>query len=262
VTILDNATLIGNATMPEGSTPCALAYDPQNDYVYVANFWNDTVAAISGTTTVATIAVGEVPDSVFYNPPAREIYVTYNDPDENMSAISGTSLVGNVTLGQGPISPVYDPSNHEVYVADSRSSEVSVLAYAAAESTSASSSSSSSSLSSSSSYSSSSMTGLAVVLVTVAAAVGALYTEVEKIPELITRDERLENHPVSCLRGHLPFCFAFKQNELGESSAVSTNKDQALMYSQDYPTSVVVGLMTTGGSGAPTTNEPVYIVWQ
>jgi YVTN family beta-propeller protein len=185
VTILDNATLIGNATMPKGSTPSALAYDPQNNYVYVANYWNDTVAAITGTTVVATIAVGQIPDSVFYNPMTQEIYVTYDNSDDNISVISGTSLVGNVTVGQGPISPVYDPSDNEVYIADSGSNEVSVLAYTTAESTSVSSSSSSSSI----------IIGLAVVLVAVAAAVTALYMGRSRRPNNTRADPDTDSGP-------------------------------------------------------------------
>src|SRR5208283_2714010 len=148
-----------------------LAYDPQNNYVYATNFWNDTVAAISGTTVLATIAVGQTPDSAFYNPMTDEVYVTYNSLGETISVISGTSLVSSVTLGKGPVSPVYDPSSHEVYIADSGSNEVSVLAYTAAGLTAVSSSSSSPS--SSSPFA---IVGLAVVLIAAAVGVTALYT--------------------------------------------------------------------------------------
>lgn len=180
VTVLDNATLVGNATMPEGSTPSGLAYDPQDNYVYVANFKNDTVAAISGTSVVATIKVRQTPDSVFYNPTTQEVYVTYNGSGDNMSVISGTTLVGNATVGQGPLSPVYDSSNHDVYVADDGSNEVSVLAYTAAGP--ASTSSSTAPPSSSASYSPSSVIGLAAVFAAAFAAAAAPYMRGSRRP--------------------------------------------------------------------------------
>ena len=49
------------ATVPVGSSPNGVAYDPANGDVYVANSGSDNVTVLHGTTRVATIPVGTEP---------------------------------------------------------------------------------------------------------------------------------------------------------------------------------------------------------
>jgi YVTN family beta-propeller protein len=60
-------TVIANISV--GLWPVAVAYDPSNGYVYVANAWSNNVSVINGGTNkvIASIAVGSNPVGVAYD---------------------------------------------------------------------------------------------------------------------------------------------------------------------------------------------------
>ena len=68
------ATLAGaqwlEAIVPADSQPVMLCHNTQDDYVYCANWGGDNVTVIDGATNavVTTIAVGEEPHAIRYNP--------------------------------------------------------------------------------------------------------------------------------------------------------------------------------------------------
>src|SRR2546427_7756009 len=65
------------ATVPVGPSPFALAFDPMNGDVYVANEGSHTVSVISGSsnTVVATVTVGSSPQGVAFDPTNGDVYV-------------------------------------------------------------------------------------------------------------------------------------------------------------------------------------------
>jgi ABC-2 type transport system ATP-binding protein len=123
------------ATVPVGIGPDAIAYDPENNIVYVANMgagerFNGAVSLIaSGTNSVVgTIRVGQWPDGATYDPYNGYIYVT-NAWSENVSIISGSTdkVVGSVAVGAWPAGSAYDSQDNDIYVADASSCEVTVI---------------------------------------------------------------------------------------------------------------------------------------
>ena len=68
-------------SIPVGGAPTDAAFDPQNGYVYVANSYSNNVSVIRGTTVIASVAVGESPQFVTWDPePARSTSPTSAAP--------------------------------------------------------------------------------------------------------------------------------------------------------------------------------------
>ena len=64
-------------TIPVGQGPIALAFNPDNDNMYVADFNSGNIAVIdsSNNTIVDSIAVGQGPVALEYNPDNHNMYV-------------------------------------------------------------------------------------------------------------------------------------------------------------------------------------------
>jgi YVTN family beta-propeller protein len=111
-----------------------VAYDPSNGYIYVTDFYSDTVSVINGAnnTVIATIPVGSRPMGVAYDPSNGYIYVT-NWNSGTVSVINGKTniVIANITVGQGPTGIAYDPSNGYIYVANFASGTVSIISTSA-----------------------------------------------------------------------------------------------------------------------------------
>jgi len=100
--VIDGTTVI--ATIPVGAWPEEVAYDPSNGYLYVANWYSDTVLVINGATNtvIANIPVGTNPVGVAYDPSNGYIYVTDSGSD-SVSVINGANtVIANITVGSGP----------------------------------------------------------------------------------------------------------------------------------------------------------------
>lgn len=108
------------------NTPDAVAYDPADGYVYVANEFSNNVTVISGTTIVAAVGVGNSPDCIGYDPTNQEIYVA-NWGSSSVTAISGTKVVASIPVGLRPVGVAYDSGNGDLYVANSGSDNVSII---------------------------------------------------------------------------------------------------------------------------------------
>jgi YVTN family beta-propeller protein len=116
------------ASVPVGSHPDAMAYNPSDKEMYVANFYSNSVSVMSGRTVVANVAVAAYPQALAFDPSDNEMYVASDCPCANaVSVISGTTVVANVTTGYDPDALAFNPSNHDMYVANYFSFSVSVL---------------------------------------------------------------------------------------------------------------------------------------
>jgi len=123
-----NNTVIANITV--GAWPTGVAYDPSNGYIYVANYFSDTVSVINGATNtvIANITVGIGPWGIAYDPSNGYIYVADTGSD-TVSVINGATntVIANITVGIGPAEVAYDPSNGYIYVTNFGSDTVSII---------------------------------------------------------------------------------------------------------------------------------------
>jgi YVTN family beta-propeller protein len=107
----------GIPSVKAGSYPTSAAFDPENGYVYVANYLSSTVTVINDTTVVGSVNVGMGPNSTTYDPVNGYVYVA-NSISDNVSVIRGRTVVKSLEVGYGPDRATVDTSNGEVYVAN------------------------------------------------------------------------------------------------------------------------------------------------
>ncbi len=121
------------ATVPLGSFPSGIAYDPAKGELFVANdaaipddanasnYINGSVSVISDSSdkVVAMVPVGSSPTGVAYDPTKGEIFVA-NSGSNTTSIISDTnnSVVATVPVGDSPDGVAYDFGKGYVFVAN------------------------------------------------------------------------------------------------------------------------------------------------
>ena len=110
------------ATVPVGTRPVALVYNPADGEVYVSNSNSNNVSVISGTKVVANVPVGSSPGYEVYDGIDGDTYVSSSN---NVSDIAGTSNIGAVPQGGGQMA--FDPVNGYVYVTRFSSNDVNVI---------------------------------------------------------------------------------------------------------------------------------------
>jgi len=88
------------------------------------------VTVIDGATdrVIATVAVGERPLALCYNPTNNKVYCA-NADDSSVTVIDGTSdvVVATIGVGAGPNDFAWSPVQNRVYVANYYGSSISVL---------------------------------------------------------------------------------------------------------------------------------------
>ena len=80
------------STVDVGDRPSALAFNPSNNNIYVANTNSNNVSVIesSTNTVISTVDVGDGPSALAFNPSNNNIYVA-NAYSNNVSVIETTS---------------------------------------------------------------------------------------------------------------------------------------------------------------------------
>jgi YVTN family beta-propeller protein len=118
------------ASIPVGSNPWGMIFDPGNGNFYVTNEGSSSVSVISGTdySLLQTLPVGSSPWQIALDSTTGDLYVTNGD-SSNVSVISGSTnaVVGTINVGSNPWGVSYDSANGLVYVANSGSYNVSVI---------------------------------------------------------------------------------------------------------------------------------------
>ena len=163
VSVISGTSVV--ATVTVGPTPYWETYDRGNGYVYVTDEGcinmveknctlpggtsiygaGSNVSVISGTSVVATVPVGTVPQFAVYDSANGYVYVlnagcwacsgTPGYSAGKVSIISGTSVVATATVGLDPYSGTYDSGDGYVYVTNAASGNVSVISGTSVEAT-------------------------------------------------------------------------------------------------------------------------------
>ena len=91
-------------TIPVGAAPQALAFNPTDSTLYVANTDDNTVSVISGNIPIATISVGDGPRAIGFVFDKNTIFVG-NRSDLTVSVIDGSTCNAANTTGCSRIPP-------------------------------------------------------------------------------------------------------------------------------------------------------------
>lgn len=124
------ATVVTTTSLPAGSRP-VFVHTRESGTVYVANFGNNTVAAISATSNTALnplIAVGNHPVALAETPDQKKLYAV-NQGDGTVTAISlvDRSVVQTTTTGATPVWAAARSDSARIYVLNSGSGTVSAI---------------------------------------------------------------------------------------------------------------------------------------
>src|ERR687889_282971 len=136
VSVINGTTNTIVATIPVGKNPQAIAYNPANGLLYVANALSDTLSIINGTSNIVidnitSGAAGNLfsPTGIAYDSDNNNIYVT-NRGSDTVSVINGTTntLIDEISMDAiAPSSIVYNTLNNYIYVTNMGSNTVSVI---------------------------------------------------------------------------------------------------------------------------------------
>jgi YVTN family beta-propeller protein len=117
-------------TIPVGNDPRGVAYNDDDDLIYVANYGDDTVSVINGVsydvTKVITGVVGA--NGVAYDSDHGLVYVT-NQSIDALTVISATTntIVETIPVGDQPHGVAYNATSHKVYVANYGGNSVTIV---------------------------------------------------------------------------------------------------------------------------------------
>ena len=139
VSVINSTTNTIVATIPVDKNPQAIAYNPANGLLYVANMLSGTLSIINGTSNslIGSMPLGDYPGKsptgIAVNPINNTIYVT-NMGSNTVSVINGTSnvVIDNITSSAAgnlfsPAGIAYDSDNNKIYVTNRGSDTVSVI---------------------------------------------------------------------------------------------------------------------------------------
>jgi YVTN family beta-propeller protein len=107
------------ATVATGNTPVAICIDTVTDRIYVANYMDNSVTVINGTTNAtATIGIGAEPLGIAVNPATHIVYAA-DGSDNAVSVINGTTnAVSSVNIGNQSWAVAVNPVTDKIYVLD------------------------------------------------------------------------------------------------------------------------------------------------
>jgi YVTN family beta-propeller protein len=108
------------ATIPVGTRPVAVAFNPVNLRVYVANLVNDNMSVIDAEALTEIIGsplpTGPDPIGVGVNPVNGDIYVANSLANSITVYDSTNALITTIpAVGQRPVSITYNPANNSMY---------------------------------------------------------------------------------------------------------------------------------------------------
>lgn len=130
----DNVTCIilqpfddGTCSLPAGSAPSAVAFDPNSDQIFVADSGTDELTVFNGasSTILGTIPVGVDPQVLLDYPTSSELFVA-NALSANVSVVdtSDDHVAYTISTGALPDALAIDPGSHSLYVAAGESDAV------------------------------------------------------------------------------------------------------------------------------------------
>jgi YVTN family beta-propeller protein len=113
-----------------GNDPRGVAYNDDDNVIYVANNFDGTVSVINGETySVTKVITGVVgANGVAYDSDHGLVYVT-NQSIDTLTVISATTntIVETLPVGDQPNGVAYNPTSHKVYVANYGGNSVTIV---------------------------------------------------------------------------------------------------------------------------------------
>jgi YVTN family beta-propeller protein len=135
VSVIDTSSDKVIDTVSVGKKPLAITYNPNNNHVYVANTFSDTISVIDtlrNNNVISNIAVAHFPGNsssgIAYNSKNGNMYVA-NIGSDSVSEIDGSNNVVTSSIKQlsNPAGIAYDSANDHIYITNNKANTVSVI---------------------------------------------------------------------------------------------------------------------------------------
>lgn len=114
-------------TIAVGKRPIAIAFNPLNENVYVANISEDSVSIIdtNSQTVIDTILVGNAPRDITVNTNTGEVYVL-NSQSNSITVLTSDNQISTTleNIGNGLTNAAYQPITNKLYVVASQENSV------------------------------------------------------------------------------------------------------------------------------------------
>jgi YVTN family beta-propeller protein len=117
-------------TVSVGSGPQEVVVSPDDDYVYMTNFYADTGSVISTAdrSVTATLPVGDGPWDIAVSPDGCHVYtVNYFGGSMSVARTRDHGVVDTIAVGRFPKSVVVSSNGDHLYSANEQSSTVRVI---------------------------------------------------------------------------------------------------------------------------------------
>ncbi|HEV2166293.1 MAG TPA: hypothetical protein VGS23_04880 [Thermoplasmata archaeon] len=114
------------STVKVDTQPIGAVYDAQNGYVYVANYYSNSVTVINGTTALTSVVVPSEPEGGGFDPTTGFVDIA-SYGGNSITFLNGTIDNGSVAVGTHPYGAVYDAQDKEVYVPNFGSDNITLL---------------------------------------------------------------------------------------------------------------------------------------
>jgi YVTN family beta-propeller protein len=118
------------ATVPTDRGPTGVDVTPNNNYVYVTNFTDNTVSVINtaDNSVSSPIFVGTNPNGIAVSPNGAYVYVTnYTDNTVSVIQTSDNTVVATIDVGANPFGIAITPDGSRAYVTNYTDGSVSVI---------------------------------------------------------------------------------------------------------------------------------------
>ncbi|MCX7784785.1 MAG: YncE family protein [candidate division WOR-3 bacterium] len=120
--------VVGTISLGNNSNPEGIAALPNNNYVYVANYGNDSISVIqtSNNSVIGKFYVGENPYGLCVHPNGQYLYVTTKD-DVTVIRTLDNLIVGQIPISQSPRNISILPNGEYIYVTRIDADSVAVI---------------------------------------------------------------------------------------------------------------------------------------
>ena len=134
ISVINANTLTVTQVISANSNPCAIAYNPNNGYLYVTNRTDAGAVTIIDTDTyteaIPPLGVGKNPTGIAFNPNDGYIYVAMNNtsPENIVKVISDTTIIDDIPVSKDwPAHIAVKEASNLLYVTNHGDTIVSVI---------------------------------------------------------------------------------------------------------------------------------------
>jgi len=127
ISFVSSPCLVVSSTSAIAGCPFAMAYNPNNELMYVSDGCNNSIVLVKGTSVVGSIVGPKItnPSGILYDPRTKLMYVGI---ENGMDAINGTTVVSSLSIpGFVPTGLAYSEASNQIFAISGGNSNVEII---------------------------------------------------------------------------------------------------------------------------------------